>query len=142
MFIHGVCSPCLFAIANYRYKFSSSRRIFLCKGLLKVCPLVSLFWFMFCSFNLGCPPSLNFFSEVFLVLRGLWYRNYFIVILILMVFLGGASSGYLYCVLNHGSHSYVLLSKRMVRDRIVVIGFRCCFFLFFSFFIMDFVFCL
>jgi len=142
IFIHGVCSPCLFAIANYRYKFSSSRRIFLCKGLLKVCPLVSLFWFMFCSFNLGCPPSLNFFSEVFLVLRGLWYRNYFIIMLILMVFLGGASSVYLYCVLNHGSHSYALLSKRMVRDRIVVIGFRCCFLLFFSFFIMDFVFCL
>lgn len=142
MFIHGVCSPCLFAMANYSYKFSSSRRIFLCKGLLKVCPMVSLFWFIFCSFNLGCPPSLNFFREVFLSLRGLWYSLYFILMLILIVFLGGASSVYLYCVLNHGGHSYFLLRKRIVRDRMVRIGLSCCFFLFFSFFIMDHVFCL
>lgn len=142
IFIHGICSPCLFAIANYRYKFSGRRRIFLCKGLLKVCPFLSLFWFIFCSFNLGCPPSLNFFREVFLSLRGLWYRSYFIGILILIVFLGGASSVYLYCSLNHGPHSYILLRKRIIRDRIRVIGFTCCFFLFFSFFVIDFVFCL
>nr|YP_002038868.1 NADH dehydrogenase subunit 4 [Sinonovacula constricta]ACF41620.1 NADH dehydrogenase subunit 4 [Sinonovacula constricta] len=142
MFIHGVCSPCLFAMANYSYKFSGSRSIFLCKGLLKVCPLISLFWFMFCSFNLGCPPSLNFFSEVFLSLSGLWYSWYFICILIFMVFLGGASSVYLYCTLNHGAHSYVLLSKSGVSDRMSLMGVSCCFFLFFSFFVMDFVFCL
>nr|YP_010835850.1 NADH dehydrogenase subunit 4 [Novaculina chinensis]WGC44266.1 NADH dehydrogenase subunit 4 [Novaculina chinensis] len=142
MFIHGICSPCLFAMANYSYKFSGSRSIFLCKGLLKVCPFLSLFWFMFCSFNLGCPPSLNFFSEVFLSLSGLWYSSYFIGILILMVFLGGASSVYLYCSLNHGPHSYMLLSKSIISDRMSVMGFTCCFFLFFSFFVMDFVFCL
>ena len=35
---HGVCSPCMFRLANYTYMGRGSRRILLCKGLLKRMP--------------------------------------------------------------------------------------------------------
>ena len=38
---HGVCSPCLFRLANYSYIGRGSRRILLCKGVLKSAPCLS-----------------------------------------------------------------------------------------------------
>ena len=38
---HGVCSPCLFRLANYTYIGRGSRRILLCKGVLKSAPCLS-----------------------------------------------------------------------------------------------------
>lgn len=35
---HGICSPCLFSLANYTYMGRGSRSIILCKGLLKRMP--------------------------------------------------------------------------------------------------------
>lgn len=37
---HGICSPCLFSLANYTYIGSGSRRILLCKGILKSLPIL------------------------------------------------------------------------------------------------------
>ena len=37
---HGVCSPCLFALANYTYFVTGSRSILLCKGVLKGLPVL------------------------------------------------------------------------------------------------------
>lgn len=38
---HGVCSPCIFSLANYTYRITGSRRILLCKGILKRSPSLS-----------------------------------------------------------------------------------------------------
>ena len=38
MFAHGVCSPCMFSLANYTYGHYGSRRIMVCKGMLKIFP--------------------------------------------------------------------------------------------------------
>lgn len=38
MFAHGLCSPCMFSLANYTYGYFSSRRMAVCKGVLKVFP--------------------------------------------------------------------------------------------------------
>lgn len=39
---HGLCSAGLFGIAGYLQKFFSSRRLLLCKGVLRVVPRISL----------------------------------------------------------------------------------------------------
>nr|YP_006073406.1 NADH dehydrogenase subunit 4 [Solen strictus]AER38724.1 NADH dehydrogenase subunit 4 [Solen strictus] len=119
MFAHGVCSPCLFALANYSYSYFGSRSMMLCKGLLMASPGISFMWFIFCSLNLGCPPSLNFFSEVMLVLVGVSFYSGFIILFILMLVLGGAYSMHLYCSLNHGPYPWVGYSCGVVSDRMI-----------------------
>lgn len=42
MVAHGLCSAGLFALAGYLYKLFSSRRLLLCKGVLRVIPSISL----------------------------------------------------------------------------------------------------
>ena len=37
---HGVCSPCMFRLANYTYIRTGSRSIVLCKGVLKSLPIL------------------------------------------------------------------------------------------------------
>jgi len=64
---HGLCSPCIFSLANFTYRFFGSRRIMVCKGVLVFLPFLSLLWFLISALNMGCPPSLNFLSECFLV---------------------------------------------------------------------------
>lgn len=39
---HGLCSPALFAIANRTYESTSSRRLFLTKGILNLFPILSM----------------------------------------------------------------------------------------------------
>nr|YP_005087644.1 NADH dehydrogenase subunit 4 [Solen grandis]ADV42028.1 NADH dehydrogenase subunit 4 [Solen grandis] len=119
MFAHGVCSPCMFALANYSYSYFGSRSMMLCKGLLMVSPSISFMWFIFCALNLGCPPSLNFFSEVMLVLVGVSFFKGFIVLFILMLVFGGAYSMHLYCSLNHGPYPWVGYTCGVVSDRMI-----------------------
>lgn len=42
MVAHGLCSPGLFAIAAYVYSIFSSRRLFVCSGVLRLVPSISL----------------------------------------------------------------------------------------------------
>jgi len=70
---HGVCSSALFSILYLSYVRIHSRRIALVKGGLVVYPLLGLWWFMFSVCNIGVPPSLGFFSEVFIVVGGIGF---------------------------------------------------------------------
>nr|YP_009642898.1 NADH dehydrogenase subunit 4 [Gari elongata]QCQ20462.1 NADH dehydrogenase subunit 4 [Gari elongata] len=128
---HGVCSPCLFALANYTYMGTGSRSILLCKGVLKSMPVLSAMWFIFCAVNLGCPPSVNFFSECFLFCGIMGYSFIFLVPLFLMCFLAAGYSLFLYSTVNHGYQSlgissYAGLSIRflitMVVSMIILFG--------------------
>ena len=99
---HGVCSPCLFRLANYTYSITGSRSILLCKGILKRLPSLSCIWFLFRAINLGCPPSMNFFSECFLFCRIIGYRRWFVVPLFFLCFLAAGYSLFIYSRVNHG----------------------------------------
>jgi NADH-ubiquinone oxidoreductase chain 4 len=39
---HGLCSSALFIIANITYNITHTRRVYLTKGLLSVCPTLSI----------------------------------------------------------------------------------------------------
>jgi len=108
MVAHGIASSGLFALANYTYKISHSRNIFLIKGLLTYSPSISFWWFLFLSFNLAAPPSLNFASEIFLITALLSKIFLAIIPTVIMVIIAAAYSIGLYTTLNHGQLSSFL----------------------------------
>ena len=107
---HGLCSPCLFSLANYTYIGTGSRRILICKGVLKSLPVLSSMWFIFCALNIGCPPSVNFFSECFLFCRIMGFSSLLLVPLFLMCFLAAGYSLFIYSRVNHGYQRFIIRS--------------------------------
>lgn len=69
MVAHGLCSAGMFGLAGYVYRLYSSRRLLLCKGVLRVIPRMSLAWFLFCSSNMAFPPRANLLAEIMLIGR-------------------------------------------------------------------------
>nr|QZZ18256.1 NADH dehydrogenase subunit 4 [Dikraneurini sp. SL-2021a] len=107
MISHGLCSSGLFCLANISYNRFHSRSFFLNKGLLVVMPSMSFFWFLFCSFNMSCPPSLNFLSEIFILtsIINYFYNSFYFFILI--SFFSACFSYYLFSYSQHGSLNYL-----------------------------------
>lgn len=66
---HGLVSSGLFSIANITYENTSSRSIYITKGLLIIIPKLSIFWFLLSVINIGAPPSINLLREIFLLTR-------------------------------------------------------------------------
>ena len=64
---HGFVSPLLFFLMTLYYNFFHSRRNIVIKGLIVLCPLSCLLWFIGCLLNLGLPPFMSFFSEIFII---------------------------------------------------------------------------
>lgn len=63
---HGFVSSCLFFLLFVFYCRSGSRSLFFNKGIFWFFPIVGVFWFIFVFLNIGVPPSLGFFGEVFI----------------------------------------------------------------------------
>lgn len=137
---HGVCSPCLFGLANYTYMGTGSRRIILCKGILKSLPALRSIWFMFCVVNIGCPPSINFFRECLLFCRIIGFRMRFIPSLFLLCFLAAGYSLFLYCRVNHGYQRVGVVRYFGLRLRFLSLIVVSLFLLFGLFLVLDFVF--
>nr|YP_010736931.1 NADH dehydrogenase subunit 4 [Busonia albilateralis]WEP24818.1 NADH dehydrogenase subunit 4 [Busonia albilateralis] len=102
MISHGFCSSGLFFLSYTMYIRIFSRSFFLNKGLLIFLPSMSLFWFLLCCLNMSCPPSLNFISEVFIMMSMMSYFNssYFYVIFI--SFFSACFNLYMFMYSNHG----------------------------------------
>uniref|UniRef100_UPI0030DEF85C NADH dehydrogenase subunit 4 n=1 Tax=Thrips brevicornis TaxID=3047594 RepID=UPI0030DEF85C len=103
MVAHGLCSSGMFFLANVLYERSGSRSIFLNKGLMSMFPSLSIWWFLFCSFNMACPPSLNLISEIFLMNGLISWSFIFVFFLMFFSFLGGVYNLFLFSFCNHGS---------------------------------------
>ena len=101
-FSHGLCSSAMFLNSNLFYSYSHSRNIFLNRGYLFIFPLVSLFWFLFCSLNCSVPPSLNFFSELLLIFSISSFNSPLILFTFFNIFFGGCYSIFLYSFFCHG----------------------------------------
>jgi NADH:ubiquinone oxidoreductase subunit 4 (subunit M) len=104
----------------------------LSKGILMIFPFLSIFWFVFSSLNIGCPPSLNFFREIILVARIIAMSKIFVFVLGLIVFVGGVYCINLYTSVNHGLSRIFLVSKRLVGERHMVVMVCCSVILFFG----------
>nr|YP_010459008.1 NADH dehydrogenase subunit 4 [Discus perspectivus]UUB71745.1 NADH dehydrogenase subunit 4 [Discus perspectivus] len=103
MFAHGFTSSCMFLLAYITYKWSGSRSFSLSKGMLSVNPLMGLWWVLVLMYNMGVPPSLNFFSEIF-IFPLLFSAGGFLwgVMMGMLLFCGVLFNMLLYVKVNHG----------------------------------------
>nr|YP_010930314.1 NADH dehydrogenase subunit 4 [Apphia nigricauda]WKK49903.1 NADH dehydrogenase subunit 4 [Apphia nigricauda] len=113
---HGLCSSGLFCLANMMYERMSSRSFFINKGLISFMPNLSMMMFILCSFNMSCPPSINFISEVFIMISMISYWSCSIYFLMIISFLSACFSFYLFSYSYHGQYfmmySYINNSVR------------------------------
>nr|YP_009994717.1 NADH dehydrogenase subunit 4 [Zyginella minuta]QNP08955.1 NADH dehydrogenase subunit 4 [Zyginella minuta] len=116
MLSHGLCSSALFCLANFSYERYLSRSFFINKGLINMMPSMSFLWFMFCAFNMSCPPSLNFLSEIFIINSMMMYWGGSFIYFAFISFFSACFSYYLFSYTQHGAfhflYSYSLGSAR------------------------------
>nr|QNK04078.1 NADH dehydrogenase subunit 4 [Tridacna noae] len=102
MFSHGLSSPILFMAANYSYEIYQSRSMVLCKGLLKLQPMLAVVWFGGAAMSVGFPPSSAFFAEVGLISSGFMQSTSAGLVMGLMCFMSFAYSFFLFMSVVHG----------------------------------------
>lgn len=68
MISHGLCSSGLFYMVNIYYRHSLRRLLILNKGLVRVSPSLIFWWFLLCVSNFSFPFSLNFISEIIIIM--------------------------------------------------------------------------
>nr|WCB99537.1 NADH dehydrogenase subunit 4 [Meteorus sp. 2 XHS-2023a] len=101
MISHGLCSSGLFCLVNFLYERSNSRNILINKGVMNLFPAMTLWWFLLCSSNFSAPPSLNLFSEIFLINGLLIWMKFNLMYLIIIMFFGTLFSIYLFSFSQH-----------------------------------------
>lgn len=104
---HGLCSSCLFALANLTYENTHTRSIFLTKGLICLFPAISFWWFLLLVSNIAAPPSLNLFREITLFISAIWASPFYIIPLGICRFLAAAYSLFLFTSVNHGAPTLI-----------------------------------
>jgi len=80
MFGHGLCSSGLFYLSNIIYGSFGSRRLIILKGVLSVFPIFRILWFLICSVNISCPPSINLLREIIIISNLLCYGGVLFII--------------------------------------------------------------
>nr|WKK49877.1 NADH dehydrogenase subunit 4 [Subulatus sp.] len=101
---HGLCSSGLFCLSNIMYERIMSRSFFLNKGLISFMPNLCLMMFMMCSFNMSCPPSINFLSEVLIMISSINFYFLSSFYLVLISFMSACFSFYLFSFSYHGQY--------------------------------------
>uniref|UniRef100_A0AB39A591 NADH-ubiquinone oxidoreductase chain 4 n=1 Tax=Chudania sinica TaxID=3237924 RepID=A0AB39A591_9HEMI len=99
---HGLCSSSLFCLSNMCYERLMSRSFFINKGMMVFMPSMTLMWFLMCSFNMSCPPSINFISEVLIMTSMISYLHMSFYYLFFISFLSACFSFYLFSFIQHG----------------------------------------
>nr|ARI50092.1 NADH dehydrogenase subunit 4 [Cittarium pica] len=102
MLAHGLCSSALFALANYNYEKSGTRSLVMNKGMLLICPAISMWWFLFCVVNMAAPPSINLLSEILVFPSVIFSSIWLSLPLMMMSFLAAVYSLFLYVSTQHG----------------------------------------
>nr|UFK32164.1 NADH dehydrogenase subunit 4 [Uniformus sp.] len=107
MISHGICSSALFCLGNISYERLSTRSFYLNKGLISIMPSLSFYWFMFSMFNMGCPPSINFFSEILILMSMVNYSFYSPIVFFFISMFCAFFCFYLFSYSQHGQFNYL-----------------------------------
>lgn len=99
---HGLCSSALFSLANMTYESTTTRRIFLTKGLLSLFPIITILWFLMSAANIAAPPSINLLGEIMLISRALFSSSWAAFPLARSSFIAAIYSLVLYTSTQHG----------------------------------------
>jgi len=101
---HGLCSSCLFALANLTYEATHTRSLFITKGILSLFPAISLWWIILSAINMAAPPSINLLAEISVILGAIWASPSYMLLLGLCSFLAAAYSLFIFTSTNHGEY--------------------------------------
>uniref|UniRef100_UPI0030FE36BD NADH dehydrogenase subunit 4 n=1 Tax=Haemaphysalis novaeguineae TaxID=3132036 RepID=UPI0030FE36BD len=99
---HGICSSGLFCLANLAYERFFTRSIIMIKGMMKIFPSLTFFWFMFSIFNMSAPLTMNLMGEWFLCMSVMKWSLFFIIPCMMLIFMSACYSMFMYSYLNHG----------------------------------------
>ena len=105
---HGLCSSCIFSLANITYETTQTRSIFITKGIIILFPSITFWWFIFSAANIAAPPSINLLGEIILLTRILSYSFISVIIISFVRFLAAAYSLFLYTSTQHGQTPHYL----------------------------------
>nr|YP_009946916.1 NADH dehydrogenase subunit 4 [Tituria sagittata]QOH91215.1 NADH dehydrogenase subunit 4 [Tituria sagittata] len=105
MISHGLCSSGMFFLSNMNYERTMSRSMYINKGMMHFMPSNSMMWFMFSCLNMGCPPSINFFSEITIMMSmmSFWKTSYMFIMII--SFIVSYYSFFMFSYSQHGQFS-------------------------------------
>ena len=96
---HGVCSPILFAVAFLVYRSSHTRVLSNNKGSLST-PVLSFILFLLLAINIGVPPSVNLWREVYIFIRFINIITISIFFLVVIAFVGVVYNLFIYISLR------------------------------------------
>ena len=102
---HGVCSPFLFFLAYYFYCASHSRVISCNKGLVSF-PMAIISCFLLLAINMGVPPTINLWREVFMFVTLVEFIKYSIFFLFVIAFLGVIYNFFIYVRISQRKESF------------------------------------
>ena len=116
---HSFTSSLIFLISNFLYNRRHRRRILLNKGLLSWSPQFTLIWFLLLAANMAAPPTINLFSELFLLIRIISFTKIFIILIILRLLTRSGYSLILFSHIIQGSSCKRQNSKNLELNEIV-----------------------
>jgi len=132
---HGLSSSGLFYLINLFYYRTLSRRVYVNKGFL-IIPLVGLYLFLFTVANISCPPSIGFFSEIFLIVSVMSFSFYSLFVLYLGIIMVASFSLFFFRVLysfigfnlvigfkNLGFNEYHVMLMHLIPINLLVFNF-------------------
>lgn len=99
---HGLCSSCIFSLANITYESTNSRSTYITKGILIIFPALSIWWFLLSACNMAAPPAINLIAEIILITRIIRTYNLNIILLAPIRFIAAAYRLILFTSTNHG----------------------------------------
>lgn len=102
---HGICSPFLFFLAYYFYCARHSRVISCNKGLVSF-PMAIISCFLLLAINIGVPPTINLWREVFMFVTLVEFIKYSIFFLFVIAFLGVTYNFFIYVRISQRKESF------------------------------------
>ncbi|NP_007116.2 NADH dehydrogenase subunit 4 (mitochondrion) [Artemia franciscana] len=107
MVSHGICSSGLFYLSYLFYARIWSRSFLLTRSMISLFPYLCFWWLSLSFLNMGLPPSLNFFSEMYFFI-GAFSLDWMVVGLSgILCFLSSCYCIYLYSSTSHGESLYI-----------------------------------
>nr|YP_009244959.1 NADH dehydrogenase subunit 4 [Amynthas robustus]AMO27083.1 NADH dehydrogenase subunit 4 [Amynthas robustus] len=117
MIAHGLSSSALFVMANMNYEITSTRSLYMTKGLMALMPTLTMWWFMFTASNMAAPPTINLLSEIMLITSIMSATAWSIMLLSLVSFFTAAYSLYMFTSMNHGTSTTFTNSLMNVKPK-------------------------
>nr|AMO27005.1 NADH dehydrogenase subunit 4 [Amynthas sp. 3 LZ-2016] len=117
MIAHGLSSSALFVMANMNYEITSTRSLYMTKGLMVLMPVLTMWWFLFTASNMAAPPTINLLSEIMLITSIMSTTTWSIILLSLVSFSTAAYSLYMFTCMNHGTTTATTNSMMNVKSK-------------------------